>query len=359
MADSHRGLQLLMAMGATFALITGCTGPATTEDEDRTSSPAQSECNVSGPLDFLCGPQNAEDIVRVGSTPWLIASNLSDDNDPAAGRIYLIDSEKKTYDEFFPGESPVLTNDATMYPNCPSVDLDHMEVHGLAIREIGPKTFRLYATTHGSVEAIQAWEIEVTGDKPSATWVGCVPLPDAVYANAVAILADGGFMTTKYFDPTKADPYGAIQRGEITGEVYEWHPGGAVTAVPATEMSGANGIEISADERYLFVAAYGGHEIVRFDLGLEPGPNVSIPVEIAPDNLRWTADGTLLTVGVNLNQGTGWTVIEIDPSDMIAIEVTEYGRDARLQNASTALEVDDEVWIGTWSGDGVGYYSAQ
>ena len=37
---------------------------------------------------------------------------------------------------------------------------------------------------------------------------------------------------------------GRMPSGEITGNVFEWHPGGEVTAVEGTELSGANGIEI-------------------------------------------------------------------------------------------------------------------
>ena len=106
----------------------------------------------------------------------------------------------------------------------------------------------------------------------------------------------------------------------------------------------------------MFVAAYGTHEVVRFDRGPNPGPKVGIPVDIQPDNLRWTEDGALLTAGANAAEGTGWSVVEIDPSDLTATNVAGYAEDVRLQNASTALEVGDEVWIGTWFGDRVGYY---
>jgi hypothetical protein len=327
--------------------------------EGSATATAEPDCPASGSLEFVCGVQNAEDIVQVGTTEWLLASNLAGPDEPGAGVIYLIDSEERVAEEAFPGESPVLRHDATMYPDCPSIDLDHLEVHGLALRETAPGTFRLYATTHGSVEAIQAWELDATGEKPQLTWIGCVPLPDGMFANAVAILSDGGFVSTKFYDTNGPSPNVLLERGEVTGEVYEWHPGGPVTAIPNTELSGANGIELSADERYLYVAAYGSREIVRFDRGSNPAPRMSTAVDIAPDNLRWTQDGMLLTAGVNATAGTGWSVLEIDPSNLTATNVASFTRDAELQNASTALAVGDEVWIGTWRGDRVGYYSAR
>ena len=44
---------------------------------------------------------------------------------------------------------------------------------------------------------------------------------------------------------------------------------------------------------------------------------------------------------------------------MTATTVAGYNQDVSLQNASTALEVDDTVWIGTWRGERVGYYPPQ
>ena len=360
MAENMRALRLFILFGAASALIAGCAATGDVEQSETgaasATASAEPDCPASDSLSYICGPQNAEDIVRVGPTRWLVASNVASGGVPGAGKMYLIDSEAKVAEEFFPGAAPVLRNDATMYPDCPSIDLDHLEVHGLSLRETAPGMFRLYATTHGAIEAIQAWEVDATGDTPQLTWVGCVPLPEGIFANSVAILADGGFVTTKFRDPTSADAFEAIGRGEVTGEVHEWHPGGPVTAVPNTELSGANGIELSADERYMFVAAYGSHEVVRFDRGSSSASRVSVPVDIAPDNLRWTEDGTLLTAGVNTSPGTGWSVLEINPSDLTATKIAGYDPVVTLQRASTALQVGDEVWIGTWSGDRVGYF---
>ena len=355
------GLRFVVVLGAASLLMAGCSGPGGADPSEsatgNATAAAEPDCAPSGSLNYVCGLQNAEDIVRVGSTRWLVASSLAASGVAGTGMIYLIDSEAKIAEELFPGEAPVLQNDATMFPDCPSVDLDHLEVHGLSLRETSAGTFRLYATTHGSVEAIQAWELDATGDKPELTWVGCVPLPDGVFANSVATLSDGGFVTTKFRDPSNTAAFDQIGRGEVTGGVYEWHPGGTVSAIPNTELSGANGIEVSADERYVFVASYGSREVVRFDRGSSPGPRVSAPVDIAPDNLRWTDDGMLLTAGVNTSPGTGWTVLQINPSDLAATKVAGYPQDVTLHDASTALTVDDEVWIGTWSGDRVGYFS--
>ena len=44
------------------------------------------DCSPSGGIEFVCGPKNAEDLVRVPSTPWIVASGMA-----AGAGFYLID----------------------------------------------------------------------------------------------------------------------------------------------------------------------------------------------------------------------------------------------------------------------------
>lgn len=355
---------LLAVSGVSVWSLAGCGGKPEAEAPRTTAAAAPpakvSNCEPSGTLAYLCNVTSGEDIVQVGSTKWLIASSIAPlGSKVGAGKMYLIDSQSKTAAELFPGSEPALRLDAAMYPGCPSLDLQSFDTHGLALREKSPKVYRLYATSHGAREAIQAWELDATGEKPKVTWVGCVPLPEKMFANSVAILPDGGFVTTKFMDPTDPQAFPKIQAGEINGAVYEWHPGGAVSAIAGTELSGPNGIELSADGRYLFVAAFGGHAIVRFDRGPNPGPRKAVAVDVTPDNLRWTQAGTLLTVGGNLTPMTGWAVYKIDTSAMTASKVGGADQNAALQGASTALQVGNEIWVGTYSGDRVGYFPVE
>jgi hypothetical protein len=362
MRDVKPGLRLLAAIGAGAALLAGCASTTESEPSAAAAAPAvDPNCAPSGALAYLCGVTNAEDIVPVGATKWLLASSLGPfGGEVGAGKIYLIDSETLTAEELFPGAAPAMRHDAAMYPDCPSLDLQSFDTHGLAVRETSPGMFRLYSTSHGAVEAIQAWELDATGEKPVATWVGCVPLPQqSAMFNSVAILEDGGFVTTLFLDRSDPNGFAAIGRGEVNGAVYEWRPGGEVVAIPGTELSGPNGIELSADDRYMFVAAFGGHEVVRFDRGPDPAPKASVAVDVSPDNLRWTETGTLLTVGNNLTPNTGWTIFEVDPSAMTAAKVAGVDQGATLQGAATALQVGDLIWIGTFNGDRVGFFRAR
>jgi hypothetical protein len=342
-------------------------GQQTPADPQQATAPGGESCAPSGQLEYVCGAVNAEDIVQLGDSSWLIVSGMSGQGPGGAtpGRIYLVDHETKTAEEWFPGASPAFAHDTAMFGECPGLlNVESFSAHGVALREQAPNRYAMYMTSHGEREAIEVFDVDARGARPAITWRGCVVLPERTSSNSVAILSDGGFVTTKMMDPTAPDGFAGLLAGNISGNVYEWHPGGEVEAVPGTELSGANGIELSADERWMYVAAIGSREIVRFDRTASPVAKESVTIDVRPDNLRWTDNGTLYTVGGNFVPpeqcasppcATGWSVIEIDPDTLEAERVTGADQNAALQGASTAIAVGDEIWIGTFRGDRVGY----
>ena len=315
-------------------------------------------CAPDARLTYLCGLENAEDIVAIDDR-WLIASSITTRGEVAgAGRLYLIDAASRTAEELFPGTSPRLRRDAAIFGDC-AIDLAAFDTHGLALRALAPDRYRLYATSHGAREAVQAFELDMSGARPAIAWVGCVPLPADVWANSVAILPDGGFLATQFYDPLDPESIGRVLRGEPNGSIIEWHPDGDVVAVPGTRLSGPNGIALSPDDRYLFVAAFGGRSVLRFDRTADAQAPAAVSLDISPDNLRWTGRGTLLTAGPNAEAGTGWTAYEIDPATLSAAPRARADGAAALQSASTAIEVGTELWFGTPGGDRVGILASR
>lgn len=351
---------MIRSMSTFSGLVAACLWCAAAVAQN---APASASCGASGPLGYVCGPANAEDIVRLGRSNWLIVSGMSGPD--ASGRLYLVDHEAKTHEVWFPGEDPAFAHDTQMFGGCDGpLDTADFSAHGLALEAQSADRYRLYITSHGAREAVEAFDVDASGERPSITWIGCVPLPARTMSNSVAILDDGGFVTTKMMDPTAPDGFAGIMSGQVSGLVYAWHPGSEVTAVPGTELSGANGIELSPDQRYMYVAAIGSREIVRYDLSANPPTKTAVTIDVRPDNLRWTDAGTLYTIGGNYVPPeecasppcqTGWSVIEIDPDTLDATRVTGVDQNAALQGASTALAVGDEIWIGTFRGDRVGY----
>ena len=328
---------------------------------------AADDCRPSGDLSYLCGPQNAEDILPIGDSDWLLASGMdgSRGDTGVTGHIYLVNHRNKTYEVFFPGARPAYEQDMEMFSDCPGpINPEKFSAHGLALQAQTDNYYRLYITSHGEREAIEVFDIDNVSSKPSITWVGCVMLPDKVWSNSVVILPDGGFITTNFMDQTNPGAFADIMQGKITGNVYEWHPGGVVQAIAGTELSGANGIALSQDNRWLYVNAFGSHEVARFDRSSSPLKKDTVAVPITPDNIRWGDDGLLYIVGGNVVAPgdcssppcmTGWSVFSIDPQTLAAKRITGADQSAALQGASAAVPVGNAIWIGTYSGDRVGY----
>jgi hypothetical protein len=333
-------------------------------------APAQAAaCEPDGGLQFLCGPRNVEDLVRLGSSNWLIGSGMDgamSGGASAEGHLYLIDHEKKSWQVLFPGSTPSFRQDRALFGGCPGpVNPRNFSAHGLALREQGKGRFRLYVVGHGEREAIEVFDVDASGTKPVVAWTGCVVLPEDVLANSVAILPDWAFVTTKFLDrrlPT-AESMAQARQGKPVGALYEWHPGGKVTAIAGTELAAPNGIEVSADGNTFYVAVFGTHELVRFVRNANGLKKDAIPVALSPDNVRWSANGKLLTAGGDFAgpaapRTTGWSVLEIDPNTL-AVRVAGHGASSKgMQAISVALAVGDDVWVGTFSGDRVGYFRA-
>lgn len=347
----------------------GATRPAPGNPVLAQAAPASAAaaCAAEAGIEYVCGLYNAEDILRVGDSDWLLVSGMAAEgpNPRSFGTLHLVDARTRDWRELFPGTTPRMQHDTALYPDCPGpLDTTDFSAHGIALQEFpeGSAQYRLYMTSHGAREAIETFLLDLSGAEPQLAWTGCVPLPETVWANSVVILRDGGFMTTQFMDPT-AGGFDAIRAGELNGRVLQWHPGGPVTFIEGTDLSGPNGIAISDDERFVYVAAFGGRKLVRYDMSTSPPASVEVPVGITPDNVRWSEAGTLYTAGGNVEGcrdaagadcGPGWSVWELAPDTLEARHVTGFAAGGAMPAASSALPLGGAIWIGTPFGDRIG-----
>jgi hypothetical protein len=93
-----------------------------------------------------------------------------------------------------------------------------------------------------------------------------------------------------------------MARGEATGRVLEWHPGKGFQALPDSQMSGGNGLAMSADGREIYASAWAGARLVV--LRRDGGTRREVPLPFLQDNIHVLADGTLLVGG---QATSGWT----------------------------------------------------
>jgi hypothetical protein len=298
----------------------------------------------------ICGPVASEDLARIPGTRWLIASGL---NIGAPAHLYLIDSRSKRSLALFGGRDSRLQMQDSFRGTCPGpLQPERMSLDGLSIRVAsrqGPAM--LLAANHGDRHAIEFFRIDMQPN-PGLTWVGCVPMPKGTLANAVVALADGGMLVTSFHDPDDKNAWIRMDRGEATGAVWEWHPAKGWDRAVA-DIPGANGIEISPDERTLYVSAWAAQQLLVFDRASRS--RRAVPLDFRPDNIHRAADGTLIVGGQRAAVSKiascaascpqPWLVARIEPATG-AVATLLSGRGTMAINyACGALEVDGTLFM--------------
>jgi hypothetical protein len=327
-------------------------------------------CEGEGAVEVLCGFQNPEDLATAPGGEWIVVSQfprLVDGEISGAGSLLVLrprDGERRA---LFPvpgaevraGVAGVGSAECGGPP-----DPERFSPHGIDVAPQDDGAARLLVVNHGGREAVELFRLEVGADGPSATWEGCVPLPDDAQANDVAALPDGRFVATNMLprDPGFFSMV-RIALGLATGELLEWGPPDGWHAVPDTRASAPNGVVAAPDGQTLYFAAWGSSSLIRVARDGSGRRELALPHH--PDNLTWGRDGRLLVTGQKgsitqipacgrLDSGTcplPFSVVRVRPDDL-SLEVAFDHDPARLGGAGTvALELDGALWIGTFAGD--------
>jgi hypothetical protein len=335
---------------------------------------AQDGCDTYGGLDFICGPQNAEDLVSVPGTPWINASAMTD-----GAAILLVDSRDKTWSSLYPSGGSQVQHDRNAFGTCPGApNPETLITHGLNIRAAADGHSTLYAVAHGERETIEVFDVDANGARPVLTWKGCVLMPEGLAANSVASFSDGSLVATVLILPGRT--FTDAMKGELTGAVYKWTPGSAgFELVRGAELSANNGIEVSADDREFFVVSSGLHTIVAFS-NSNPTRQLRTTRQMAftPDNVHRAPDGRLVTAGMIddvpacggppspqhdlamlASCPRGFFAVAVDPQTMRDTIIAQGPANPTFSNATMVLPMGNEFWIGTFSGDRIGYGSLE
>jgi hypothetical protein len=326
-----------------------------------TSVAAEESCNADGSTKFICGLASPEDLIRIPDSDWVMVAGMAEGG--KHGQLYAIDGKTRAVKTIYPVANPKVRFDQKTYSMCPGpLPADTFGAHGIDVRAKGKGTSTLYAVNHSGRESIEIFDVDLNGTQPSLTWIGCVVLPAKASGNGVVGLPEGGFITTNFKDPADAKAFEKMTAMQITGEVLEWHPQKGWTVLPDSAMSGANGLALSKDGKTLYVAGWPGKNVTRYERsGSTWARKETIGTGILTDNLRWMSDGSLLAGGQDANMPAvfqcrapacrvGSAAIKIDLKTGKATRLVQYAGSDGFEGGTTALEVGDEIWFGSFKG---------
>jgi hypothetical protein len=320
-------------------------------------------CEREGNIDFICGVPTPEDLLQIPGTDWIIGSGLADLKNPIpfSGSLVLINGKSRTAAVIALNPSDIAQ---APYQQCKAPpDAALFSAHGIDIRPSGATTFTLFVVGHGAREAIEVFEIETKAAVPKITWIGCVIAAAGAFNNSVVGLSGGRILVTDFL--SQGAGFKDLYAGRVTGALYLWSPGGVFEKLPGTDMSGPNGLAVSVDEKYVFVADSGKASVLRFDLAATTKPPVLIDPGLRTDNIRWAPDGrSLLLAGPIPDpecRKTGAVCREMqivkafDPTSFALKTVMMFRATAAFDYLSSALITGDTLWLGSPNGNGVAH----
>ena len=320
-------------------------------------------CTPVGKIQFICDVRGPEDLALMPGSPWLMVSG----NQAGLGQIRALHPGDKKVVPLYPMATVKSQLDAKAFPGCPGpVDINDptekktIAFHGLYLRPGSGSTHRLFAVHHGVRESIEAFDVDIRTSPPSLTWVGCVIAPAGATFNSMVAFADGGVAATN----TPRPPDGQKPPNVRVGQVWEWHAARGWAPVPGTEGVAVNGLEVSNDGKLLYVSSWGEQTMLRVERGVADPKRDVLHMPFRIDNLRMMPDGTLLGSGHAGRAlcscfGETWHVGRIDPRGAMSVSVLLSEPYVPGFGAVTvAVQVGNEIWIGTNRGDRIGYFQA-
>jgi hypothetical protein len=346
---SSSRLRQTLAVAALTLAVTQTGVPALAQVAPRKAGPVAAPCAPEGGLSFLCGIRSPEDLTPIPGTDWIIASSFTTDG---TGGLYAIDANHPALTRIYPAATAKAEPDPKAYPACATPpDPATFSALGLSIRPRADGGGWMYVVGGGARHGIEAFKIDVPKDgAPVVTWLGCVPAPKGANLNAVAGMFPGEMVTTAIFEEPMT--FADVMAGKITGAVYQRLAGEPLAKLPNTALSGDNGVEVNREHRYVYVAATGTRQVLRYER-LDPAkPPAVVELGFGPDNMHGGPGGLLIAGQASATLGK---VVAFNPETLALTAVADIPLTARFPGLSVALSLGKTLWLGSHSGDRIAY----
>jgi len=323
------------------------------------------DCTASPDARPVCGFRNPEDLALLPAGRSLVVSQMGEMDGSKPGSLVFFDLASDAITPAFDGASAGELAPTAGWgdPACPGAPGAKFSPHGLALARRPDGPLQLLVVNHGGRESIELFEVSDSATEPSLAWRGCSVSPADSFLNDVAALPDGGFVTTHMF-PRGSGVVPMLKGllGFSTGWVLEWHAGSGWQKVPGSDGAMPNGIVASPDGEVLYVDMYLGDEVRK--IARKTGETLAT-VEIAsPDNVLWSADGSLLVASHNapLNEMLAcgkiergacpfhYSIVQLDP-DTLKPKALYENAGPPMGAGTAALRIGNELVIGSFKGD--------
>ncbi len=324
----------------------------------------------------ICDFERAEDLAFLPGSDWFAVSNAA----PRTPLVFVHAPSRRR----IAVAVPLASTGAAVAgaPDCEGPP-SQFRAGGNDIRRVGRESGLIVLNRSTSASAqpdrIEFFAVRIRGGPPQARWIGCIEVPPAFSLNDVALAADGSVYGSHQFDRPATPAAAAATRqqwldGRPTGYAVRWHRDSGWSRVPDTDLSFANGIAVSRDDRLLAVAGTYSQALVLVERRSGIARRVTLPH--TPDNLTALADGSFLSVGHTgvpvtgvdpcrpadaLPCGFPFSVVHIIPEagdEPPRVRVILEHDGSRIPGASVAAPHGDKLYLGSFFGDRVSVLAA-
>lgn len=313
-------------------------------------------CKVINNTQGVCGFPAPEDIDVFPGERYLLLSPIVGMDEKNSHYLYVFDTVERLAEPILYQET-IQKNDwgentCTTPPN------NKLSPHGVHISQREGGEWQALVVNHDR-ESVEFFEIIETSSMPKLSWRGCVLMPQKANINDVVGLPNGSFLVSHMFDRGSMSVMSAMNAKIETGYVWRWRPDQGLDVFPQSQGIVPNGLAISLDKKYVFIAETGGQKLRKLSYltGEELGSVFTGPI----DNLSWSTEGLLIATQVSGEKPedcfskpgpclTPFNVISIDPNSL-DIKILHEQRGYPMGMASVAVKLNNIIYAGSFKGE--------
>lgn len=337
-------------LAATLTTLAACTAHAGDH----------APCGPQANARMLCGGAPAEDMELTPDGRHVLLSTMHGLSGRYPSRLRIMPVAGGAI-----ADLPVTRARETGWGDAACPEPSSIGAHGMHLATLPDGRHRLLAVNHEGRESIEWLELLKTDKRWHAVWRGCVENIPGGMLNDVVGLKDGSLVASVMFEfaANAADPtLRTVVDGRNTGYLVRWRPGAAMERVPNSDMPFPNGLQPTADQQGVWVAAWTAREVRRFDL--RDGTMTTLArLDFMPDNLTLTRQGALVAAGIsdpevfrlcfiekNEDCQTDTRIAAIDPATGRVTDLFSAPPGV-LAGASVGLQAGPQLFVGSFAGD--------